>query len=586
MEGDLFTSQNAVKAQERVLLNKTLFDSPAEKSQIKRCPSCESVVSKESWHNSGGRLDTPEIVSVLGQLTDQLTQLAWNGNFKRLKVFSGTDPEPTGEESFESWRDSTVVSTTMRRKILESLRSPDVDVVKSYMVGHTDATSGDLIEVLEVTFGPVESATEMLYRFHSTFQKEKEDLSVYRVLLEQGPRLLVSRGAITDDEMDSLRIHQPKRGTLNSDPVAMTIRAHDQDKLPPGYVALMERVRREEAETYVRFRRSSTSGHTEKSLADAKLLEENCSDSPEEDKVLSRDKTTVENLVDMKVVPETSNTPDRFKGLGLVVIPTLLTALLSRHARAYGKRGCCQFVQGENVGDMRNPSPVCLPVTSSSPVACVLAKTITVVIAFKATKPGSRLRKWTGVKVSYCLVLFCVSFQLLVCVIWLIFSHPFLELDIDTKPGVIIVNCNEGSSTAFWCMLGYLGLLATTSFIVVFLARRLPDSFNEAKFITFSMLAFLSVWVSFIPAYLSAQGMYTVAMEVFAILSSSWAVVGCIFVPKCYIILFKPNMNSREFIFSSEKDCRCFWSINNRKEKLACSHEQDWEHDLGRIEVQ
>ncbi|XP_041441603.1 extracellular calcium-sensing receptor [Xenopus laevis] len=187
-------------------------------------------------------------------------------------------------------------------------------------------------------------------------------------------------------------------------------------------------------------------------------------------------------------------------------------------------------------------------------ISCVLAKTITVVIAFKATKPGSRLRKWTGVKVSYCLVLFCVCFQLLVCVIWLIFSPPFHELNIDTKPGVIIVNCNEGSSTAFWCMLGYLGLLATTSFIVAFLARRLPDSFNEAKFITFSMLAFLSVWVSFIPAYLSAQGMYTVAMEIFAILSSSWAVVGCIFVPKCYIILFKPNMNSREHLMGKGRN--------------------------------
>uniref|UniRef100_F7AT22 Forkhead box protein N3 n=1 Tax=Xenopus tropicalis TaxID=8364 RepID=F7AT22_XENTR len=179
-------------------------------------------------------------------------------------------------------------------------------------------------------------------------------------------------------------------------------------------------------------------------------------------------------------------------------------------------------------------------------ISCVLAKTITVVIAFNATKPGSRLRKWTGVKVSYCVIGFCIFVQIIDCALWLIFSPPFHELDTDTQPGVIIANCNEGSPTAFWCMLGYLGLLASISFIVAFLARRLPDSFNEAKLITFSMLAFLSVWVSFIPAYLSARGMYTVAMEVFAILSSSWAVVGCIFVPKCYIVLFRPNLNSRE----------------------------------------
>eukprot|EP00079_Xenopus_tropicalis_P015506 XP_004913357.1 PREDICTED: extracellular calcium-sensing receptor-like [Xenopus tropicalis] len=187
-------------------------------------------------------------------------------------------------------------------------------------------------------------------------------------------------------------------------------------------------------------------------------------------------------------------------------------------------------------------------------ISCVLAKTITVVIAFNATKPGSRLRKWTGVKVSYCLIMFCVFIQLFVCLMWLILSPPFHELDTDTKPGVIIVNCNEGSPTAFWCMLGYLGLLASISFIVAFLARRLPDSFNEAKLITFSMLAFLSVWVSFIPAYLSARGMYTVAMEVFAILSSSWAVVGCIFVPKCFIILFKPNRNSREHLMGKGRN--------------------------------
>ncbi|XP_053319868.1 extracellular calcium-sensing receptor-like [Spea bombifrons] len=181
-------------------------------------------------------------------------------------------------------------------------------------------------------------------------------------------------------------------------------------------------------------------------------------------------------------------------------------------------------------------------------ISCILAKTIMVVFAFMATKPGSALKKWTSSLVSYLIISTCSFLQFILCVTWLSTAPPFPEQDLESQPRVIILGCNEGSLTAFWCMLGYLGLLAFISFIVAFLARRLPDNFNEAKFITFSMLAFLSVWVSFIPASLSAEGRYTVAMEVFAILASSWALLVCMFAPKCFIILFRPRMNSRENI--------------------------------------
>ncbi|XP_068129472.1 vomeronasal type-2 receptor 26-like [Hyperolius riggenbachi] len=186
-------------------------------------------------------------------------------------------------------------------------------------------------------------------------------------------------------------------------------------------------------------------------------------------------------------------------------------------------------------------------------VSCILAKTIMVVLAFMATRPGSSLRKWTRPQVPFVIIFLCFLIQFTVCIIWLSFSPPFAQSNIQTKPGVIILDCNEGSLIAFWTMLGYLFLLATISFIVAFLARRLPDSFNEAQYITFSMLAFLSVWISFIPAYLSAQGKYTVAMEIFAILASSWALVISMFLPKCFIILFRPIMNSREYLMGRNK---------------------------------
>ncbi|CAH2272589.1 extracellular calcium-sensing receptor-like [Pelobates cultripes] len=200
-------------------------------------------------------------------------------------------------------------------------------------------------------------------------------------------------------------------------------------------------------------------------------------------------------------------------------------------------------------------------------VSCILAKTFMVVFAFMATKPGSSLKKWVRPRVSYMIVALSTSLQLVLCITWISFAPPFSTDNIQTQPGIIIVECNEGSPTAFWCMLGYLGFLATISFIVAFLARRLPDSFNEAKFITFSMLAFLSVWVSYIPASLSSKGKYTVAMEVFAILSSSWALVICMFVPKCFIILFRSHMNSKEHLMGKGRltrtraASRCTYSV-------------------------
>ncbi|XP_028718032.1 vomeronasal type-2 receptor 116-like isoform X1 [Peromyscus leucopus] len=177
-------------------------------------------------------------------------------------------------------------------------------------------------------------------------------------------------------------------------------------------------------------------------------------------------------------------------------------------------------------------------------ISTVLAKTVTVLLAFIVIAPGRRMRFSMISRAPNCIIAICTLIQIIVCTIWLLVSPPSIDIDAHSEYGQIIIVCNKGSVTAFYCVLGYHGSLALGSFIVAFLARNLPDKFNEAKLLTFSMLLFCSVWITFLPVYHSTKGKVMVVVEVFSILSSSAGLLGCIFIPKCYIILFRPERNS------------------------------------------
>ncbi|XP_055981235.1 G-protein coupled receptor family C group 6 member A [Sorex fumeus] len=175
-------------------------------------------------------------------------------------------------------------------------------------------------------------------------------------------------------------------------------------------------------------------------------------------------------------------------------------------------------------------------------ISCILMKSLKILLAFSFDPKLQNFLKLLYKPVP--LICTCTGIQIVICTLWLIFAAPIVEENV-SFPRVIILECEEGSLLAFGIMLGYIAILAFICFIFAFKGRKLPENYNEAKFITFGMLIYFIAWITFIPVYATTFGKYLPAVEIIVILISNYGILCCTFFPKCYVILCKQETNTK-----------------------------------------
>ena len=107
--------------------------------------------------------------------------------------------------------------------------------------------------------------------------------------------------------------------------------------------------------------------------------------------------------------------------------------------------------------------------------------------------------------------------------------------------------CGGYYDTILFAMVAYIVIIALVCTVYAFKARKLPQDFNEARFTSYAMFIFLLTWTMAVPIYFSQRNETGKAAS-WCILTfvATMSIFVPMYLPKCYVILFRPNKNTEE----------------------------------------
>ncbi|KAM6954261.1 metabotropic glutamate receptor 1 isoform 2-T2 [Aplochiton taeniatus] len=160
------------------------------------------------------------------------------------------------------------------------------------------------------------------------------------------------------------------------------------------------------------------------------------------------------------------------------------------------------------------------------------------------TKKPRFMSLWSQVVITFLLI----SVQLTLEITLIILEPP---MPVKSYPSIreVYLICNT-SNVGMVAPLGYNGLLIMSCTYYAFKTRNVPANFNEAKYIAFTMYTTCIIWLAFVPIYFGSN--YKIITTSFSVSLSVTVALGCMFTPKMYIIIAKPERNVRSAFTTSD----------------------------------
>ncbi|XP_046839062.1 extracellular calcium-sensing receptor-like [Xenia sp. Carnegie-2017] len=176
----------------------------------------------------------------------------------------------------------------------------------------------------------------------------------------------------------------------------------------------------------------------------------------------------------------------------------------------------------------------------------VLTKTFRLIQIFNNVVTNIKDKSLVTMKTQFLMVFVLLVIEAILIAV-MVDVHP-IKLQFFVRETAVPIGCNDSARDLHTAVLLYNWLLSMVCAIMAFRARSLPANFSEARLITYAMFSFSVIWLSFIIVFTgSILDRFAIYICV-AILATAVDLLACMFAPKIYVILFKPELNQMEVV--------------------------------------
>ncbi|XP_006127185.2 taste receptor type 1 member 3 [Pelodiscus sinensis] len=161
---------------------------------------------------------------------------------------------------------------------------------------------------------------------------------------------------------------------------------------------------------------------------------------------------------------------------------------------------------------------------------------------------------WLAQKGAWLVMAVICLMESMLC-FWYMYSIPSLpRSNYKQLDSQVLIQCTIQSWFGFIVIHSYNGSLAFVCFLCTFMVQTPAKKYNIARGITFTMLSYFITWIAFTTTYSMVRPVQQPAAQIFGVLLCALGILASYYLPKCYILLFKPEWNTVAYFQSYAKE--------------------------------